>query len=72
MSAIGFSGEMERAIHESGHEFSLNRTGFFLNETNPRFIYVCANAAVFNAHTRKAAPVESTVKSCQEPANQKT
>ena len=34
---------------------------FFLNEENP-VSFTCVTVAIFNAHSRKASPVESTVK----------
>ena len=60
--------EIYRGIHESGYLFSLNRIAFVLNERKPRFSYVCVNVGIFNVRSRKAIPVESTVKTVRSPA----
>jgi len=59
---IGLLSEIQYGIYESSYEFSLNHIAFFSNESKPPFIYVCMNVATFNTHSRKAIPVETTVK----------
>ena len=54
-------------IHESGYEFSLNRTAFFLTERKFRFIYVCVNVAIFRLANRNQAKSETSfeLRRCQ-------